>query len=344
MVAFCRAFPEGQEDQCFFKRIAVIKLLDDAKSTKQHCQAEQWAPHGVKALTGFLFFNLIYGVVFATHFAHFFRFSLTQNDTPHFSLILLVTAYLMYGRRREVLAHATCCFRGGIPLVLLGALCYLSGVVLRPALGQNDFFALTMFATLVVWVGGFVTFFGLRAARMVRFPLAFLLFMVPIPEALLFHIITALQGASAEVVALLFRLTPVPMFREGTVFALPGIVIEVARECSSIRSSWSLLITCVLANHLLLRRWWSQTVVLLLVFPLAVFKNGVRIVTLTLLTLYVDDGFLHGRLHTRGGVVFFGMALLVLLPIVLGLRKLEARQRAPGPSVAVCSEGQTHDV
>lgn len=315
-----------------------MRLLNDAKSAKQRCQVEQPLPNRVKALTGllsrrtggFLAFNLIYGVVFASHFTHFFRFSLTQNNTPHFALMLLVALCLMCERWQAVFAHASYCLRGGTPLVLIGALCYLLGVVLRPALSHNDFFALTIFATLIVWVGGFVTFFGLRAARIVQFSLAFLIFIVPVPEALLFHIITALQVASAEAVSLLFRLTPLPIFREGTVFALPGLVIEVARECSSIRSSWALLIACVLANHLLLRRWWSHAVVLLLVFPLAVFKNGVRIVSLTLLTLYVDEGFLHGDLHTRGGVVFFGLALLVLLPIILGLRKLEARQLAPG--------------
>jgi len=70
-------------------------------------------------------------------------------------------------------------------------------------------------------------------------------------------------------------------------------------------------------------------VVLLLVFPLAVLKNSVRIVTLCLLTLYVDEGFMQGDLHTRGGAVFFGLALAMLLPIFLGLRRLEARQSSP---------------
>ena len=80
---------------------------------------------------------------------------------------------------------------------------------------------------------------------------------------------------------------------------------------------------------MLLRRWWSKAVILLLVFPLAVFKNGVRIVTLTLLTLYVDPGFMHGDLHTRGGAVFFGLACVILLLALLGLRKLEAWQAGP---------------
>jgi exosortase len=201
----------------------------------------------------------------------------------------------------------------------------MGGLELRPALLLSDFMALTALGMVTVWVGGFVTFFGLPATRMALFPLSFLIFIIPLPEALLFSIITALQYASAEVVALLFQLCPLPFTREGLYFALPGLTIEVARECSSIRSSLALCMACVLANHLLLRHWWSKAVVLLLVFPLAVFKNGVRIVTLSLLTLYVDKGFIESDLHSRGGVVFFGLALAMLLPVFLELRKLESQ-------------------
>src|SRR5262249_34933715 len=143
-------------------------------------------------------------------------------------------------------------------------------------------------------------------------------------------VITALQYASAEMVSFLFSLTPLPVFRDGVTFALPNLNIEVARECSGIRSSLALLITCVVANHLWLRRWWSKAVIVLLVFPLAILKNGLRIVTLCLLTLYVDPGFMTGRLHTSGGIVFFVMAIMLLLPIFLTFIKLEARQLVQG--------------
>ena len=277
---------------------------------------------------GFLLFNILYAGVFAAHFARFSHFALEQDFSPHFSLILLVSFYLMYQQRQALMARVEYGARGGIPLLLGGILCYVLGLAWRSSLSLQDGLALTTFGVLMVWVGAFVTFFGLPATRLALFPLGFLLFIVPMPEALLAHTITALQHASADVVAVLFRLTPVPVVRDGLVFTVPGFAIEVARECSSIRSSLALLIAGVLANHLLLRRWWSKAIVLLLVFPLAVFKNGVRIVALCLLTLYVDPGFLHGKLHTRGGAVFFGLALVLLVPIFWGLRKLESRPAA----------------
>jgi exosortase len=272
----------------------------------------------------FLLFNLLFGVVFSAHLAHLFRFSLHQQHSPHVGLILLVILYLMQTHRQALFARAVYSAWGGIPLVVVGVLCYCLGMHQQPHLSQNDLLALTTLGVVTIWIGGFVTCFGLPGMRVALFPLGFLLFAIPIPDALLSNIITTLQSASADVTEVLFKLSLIPVVREGFTFALPGLQIEVARECSGIRSSIALLLTGLLASHLWLRRWWSKAVVWLLIYPLAVFKNGLRIVTLCLLTLYVDEGFITGNVHTRGGIVFFGIALVMLLLALFVLRKLEA--------------------
>jgi exosortase len=292
----------------------------------------------LKALTGllskrarlFLLFNLLYGVVFSTHLVHLFRFSLHQQHSPHVGLILLVMLYLMQTHKQALFARAAYCAWGGIPLVVVGLLCYLVGLHQRMHLSQNDLLALTTLGVVTIWIGGFVTCFGLPGIRAALFPLGFLLFAVPLPDTLLSHVITALQSDSADVTEVLFKLSPLRVIREGFTFTLPGLQIEVARECSGIRSSIALLITGLLASHLWLQRWWSKAVVWLLVYPLAVFKNGLRIVTLCLLTLYVNEGFITGDFHTRGGTVFFSLALAILLSTLLILRKLEAGRGRPG--------------
>src|SRR5215510_8921007 len=311
-----------------------MKLMKEAGFSDKPSSSENLLVNRAKAPSGllsrragfFLLFNILYGFVFSAHFAQFFRFSLEQEYSPHFSLILLVSLYLMYTRGQKLCASAAYWVRGGVPLVLAGVLCYVLGLALQPGLSQHDFLALTTLGVDTIWIGAFVAFFGFQATKTVLFPLGFLVFIIPLPEVLLSHIITALQYASADMVDVLFQLTPLPVLREDLSFILPGLSIEVASECSSIRSSMALLISSTLVSHLLLRRWWSKAVVVLLVFPLAVFKNGVRIVTLTLLTIYVDKGFMKGGLHTRGGAVFFGLACAILLLVLVGLRRLEARQ------------------
>jgi exosortase len=169
------------------------------------------------------------------------------------------------------------------------------------------------------------------AARAALFPLAFLLFMVPLPPILLAGVVGGLQRASAELSAAVFGLLGVPLYREGFVFALPGLTIEVAAECSGIRSFMALVVTSVLAVHLVLRRAWTRTTLLLLLAPLAVAKNAVRIVGLSLLAIHVDRGFVTGSaLHRYGGIPLFITALVVLAGLLALLVRAEGRATSDG--------------
>jgi exosortase/archaeosortase family protein len=111
------------------------------------------------------------------------------------------------------------------------------------------------------------------------------------------------------------------------VFSLPGITIEVAEECSGIRSSLILLIMSLLAGHLYLRSAWTKTLLSAATLPLGIVKNGIRIVTLTLLSIYIDPSFLTGQLHQKGGIVFFLLALVILAPVLWLLQRLERMEQ-----------------
>ena len=179
-------------------------------------------------------------------------------------------------------------------------------------------------AAYLVWVSGFIFSFGYKAFKKTLFPNLFLLFIIPIPTIILDEFIFYLQSGSAEVVEGMFGLLGLSFVRDGFVFQLPGVTIEVAKQCSGIRSTLALVITCVLASHIFLRGTWQRLLLILCIFPVTVIKNGIRIVTLTLLGMYVDMGFLTGGfLHKSGGFVFFIPALLLIGVIIWGLRRSE---------------------
>src|SRR5262249_32481336 len=97
--------------------------------------------------------------------------------------------------------------------------------------------------------------------------------------------------------------------------------------------SMALFILALLVAHFRLRSFWSKFVFIVCGLFMMILKNGVRIATLTLLAVYVDPDFLFGRLHHQGGVVFFVLALLLLLPLLFSLQRLESKRRiAPEPS------------
>ena len=182
----------------------------------------------------------------------------------------------------------------------------------------------------MLWLGGFLLFYGRRAFRAALFPLLFLMFTVPIPTVLLDGAIRMLTVGSGWVVATLFTLTGTLYYREGFVFELPNLAIEIAKECSGIRSTIALLLTSLIAGHLYLTSGWSRALLVAAIVPITILKNGIRIVGLALLTLHVDPSYLDGRLHHDGGPVFFVLALMFLTPVLVMLRRSEVRKGSLG--------------
>jgi exosortase len=173
-----------------------------------------------------------------------------------------------------------------------------------------------MFALVVWWIGSFVFAFGGAMFRAHMFPLLFLLFLVPAPTIALNYMVHFLQVESATAARLMFVCVGIPAKQDASVVAIPGLTLEVATECSSIRSSMMLVVTTVLTAHLLLRSVWAKGVVSLLAIPLSVAKNGLRIFILAILGVYVDQRVLDGPLHHQGGVVFFGLSLAGLFAML----------------------------
>jgi len=87
----------------------------------------------------------------------------------------------------------------------------------------------------------------------------------------------------------------------------------------------ALLITALVVGEFVLLAVWRKALLVLSIIPVLILKNGVRIVAVALLSIYVNRGFLHGWLHTSGGILFYLLGLAILVPLVAGLRKSEAR-------------------
>jgi exosortase len=185
-----------------------------------------------------------------------------------------------------------------------------------------------MLAFVLWWIAAFILCFGTGAFRNARFPLLFLLWLVPFPAFLLDPIVTLLQRGSAASAHWLFAVAGVRVEQRGMLLHIPDLTLEVAPECSSIRSSLILLVTSMVVAQLLLRSTWRKIVVVAVAIPLSVAKNGLRIFVIGMLATRVDPGFLTGRLHRQGGVIFLLIALAVIFLIIWILRRGEEERPA----------------
>jgi exosortase len=149
--------------------------------------------------------------------------------------------------------------------------------------------------------------------------------MVPMPDAMANALETASKYASAEVANLLFHLSGTPFVRAGLLFQLPTITIEVAQACSGIRSSWVLFITSILAANLFLRGPWRRFALVAFVIPLAILRNGFRIVVIGVLCVHMGPQMIHSPIHSRGGPLFFVLSLIPFFLVLWFLRKGDTR-------------------
>jgi exosortase len=250
-------------------------------------------------------------------------FSWQHEYCTHIALIPFVTAYLLYLKRRAIFER-TATSMAGICLLPVGLLFYGVALTRRPAVNLNDYLSGAVFSIVLVWMAIFAICYGRQAFRSAIFPLCFLFLMVPIPTVLLEKAIYELQMGSTSVTQWLLKAADIPVFREGFILVLPGLSIEVAKECSGIRTTMALFITGLLASYLLLKSTWRRTAFVLLTIPMALIKNGIRIATLSVLSIFVDSRFMTSSLHQDGGILFFLLALLLLAPILKLLQKSES--------------------
>jgi exosortase C (VPDSG-CTERM-specific) len=245
-------------------------------------------------------------------------------------LVPFVSAYLLYIRRDQLprkyvadLPLGMVFLAGGLGVLLFAYWLNFAG---RAMTGNYYLVLLTVSFLCCLAAGGFF-FLGRDWMRAAAFPLAYLFFMVPMPDAMADALESASKYASAEVANVLFHLSGTPFLREGLVFQLPTITIEVAQECSGIRSSWVLLMTSILAANLFLKTPWRRVALVAFVIPLAILRNGFRILVIGLLCVNIGPQMIHSLIHRRGGPLFFALSLAPLLLLLGWLHKGEIRTR-----------------
>ncbi len=254
------------------------------------------------------------------------RFAVHSELYSHIVLIPVISLYLVWLKRRS-LALDSEPVRGLAVLPLVTGFALLAGYFWSVHTGWKppvqDYLALMTLAFLSLLFAGLCLVLGKDTLRAAAFPIAFLIFMVPFPQAVGRWIESFLQHGSAEVAYALLKLSGMPVFRQGTLFQLPGFSLEVAPECSGIHSSLVLFITSLLAGYVLLRSRWGRFILVLVIIPLGMLRNGFRIFTLGQLCVHVSPDMINSPLHRRGGPVFFVLSLIPLFLLLWYLRRRE---------------------
>jgi len=245
----------------------------------------------------------------------------------HILAVPFVCAWLIWTRREAIFRDVRYFVVPGLGVVAIGGFMLLVAKT-TTALEPSNGLSLSTASIVVMWLGGFLTIYGPGAFRTALFPLLFAFFAVPLPTTVVNWVSGILQSGSAAVAYALIKLSGMPIHRDGFVFTMPSLIIQIAPECSGIRSAIAIFLCSLIGGHLLLRSTWRKTLLVCIALPVLFFKNAIRIAALSIIAVHWDKRVMTGSLHTDGGILFFMLGLLFVYPFLALLMKSEQPVKA----------------
>lgn len=199
------------------------------------------------------------------------------------------------------------------------------GVLVVGVLGSELFLSRS---SLVLLLAGLVIhFLGWPHFRILLFPLAFLLLMIPIPAILFNQIAFPLQLLASQLATSSLELLGVPALRLGNVIQLPVMTLEVVEACSGIRSLVSLTTLAIIYGYLRETRDLRRVFLAISAVPIAVFANALRVAGTGLLGQYWSPEKAQGFFHTFSGWLLFVASLLMLFALHSFMKLAGSRTR-----------------
>jgi exosortase B len=246
--------------------------------------------------------------MFAPTYLELARVVWSTDEQGHGPLILAASAWMAFQRRHLLAA---------LPVVrpTTSAWALLAVGLLVYWVGQSQ--SILLFAAgsqILVLAGLLMLFKGGAGVRVMRFPLLFLLFMVPLPGTLVAALTAPLKAAVSTVAASILYQLGYPVGRSGVVLQVGQYQMLVADACSGLNSIFSLealgLLYMNLKNYTSALR---NTVLAILLVPISFCANVVRVLVLVLVTYHFGDAAGRGFVHEFAGILLFLVAIVLML-------------------------------
>lgn len=236
----------------------------------------------------------------------------TDENYSHGFLIPIVSGYIIWDRREALRRARIVPSLWGYPLLVVAV--GLLVISEAAAFGYPGRLSLPLaLAGIVLFLG------GSQVLRLLLFPIAFLIFMLPLPVPVFNQIAFPLQLVAARIATLTLDVLNIPVLREGNVINLAYARLEVTEACSGIRSLVSLLSLATIFAYFSQRDVLRRSALVLSAIPIALVTNATRVALTGILAHTVGVAAGMGFYHTFSGWLIFvlGVSFLALVSIAL---------------------------
>jgi exosortase len=246
-----------------------------------------------------------------------------EEDYTHGFLILPLSLYFVWEQRDRLRKLAPKPSLLGAGLLACGLLTLVVGSVGAELFLQRSSLILVLAGLVWLILGG-------AFLRELVFPLAFLIFMIPLPAIVMNAIAFPLQTFAAQSATLCMQVVGVPVLREGNTIVLSNTTLEVVEACSGIRSLQALLALGAVYGYFTQRAVWKRWALIALSIPIAIAANAFRVAGTGFLAYFIGAEAAQGFYHTFAGWIVFAVAFVLLLGVGGLLGRLPDR---PGAAV-----------
>lgn len=249
-------------------------------------------------------------VVYLPEYAELSQTIWRSDDQGHGPIIFAVALWLLYNLRHSLAELDS------RPATVTATLVLLFGALLYGFGRSQSIWIFSIGSQIWVLAGLVLLFKGWRGLRLAWFPLFFMLFMVPLPEALVAAVTAPLKTAVSYVASALLYNMGLPVGRSGVMLTVGQYQLLVADACAGLNSMFTLEALGMLYMNLMRYTSAARNVTLaLLLVPIAFCANIARVIILVLVTYFFGDAAGQGFVHGFAGMVLFVTALALMLAV-----------------------------
>ena len=245
---------------------------------------------------------------------------LNNSNDSHGILVPLISAYLIWQKRDELQKTPVSVNGWGVVILCVSLISFILGVA--------GAVAVVSISMIVFSLIGLVIFnFGSAIFSLIKFPLFYLLFMIPVPVSIYGIVAFPLQLFATRVSELLLHLLSIPVYREGNMLYFAQTQLEVAEACSGLHSITAFIMLSFLFAYMMRTRYWPKIVIVSSAIPLAIIANLIRVTGTGFLAHFYGSKVARGFLHEFSGLAVFAFGFVLLFVEYLLLNRSEHSRR-----------------